>query len=146
MPRERINFTFHPRNMSLSLLIGFGFVRAVVACVILKNLDDCTSHCSCDKAEPPVLSRHLKNCSKALQSCNCSKLLSFNPDLPLDAILAVYHKFGLFSTYIHFIHCAGFTYRENIFSTKFVYFQTCTTVFICKDEYSCHKPYHSFLI
>ena len=35
MTRERISFTFDPRDMLLSLQMGFSFVRAAVACAIL---------------------------------------------------------------------------------------------------------------
>ena len=37
MTRERISFTFDPRDMLLSLQIGFSFVRAAVACAILER-------------------------------------------------------------------------------------------------------------
>ena len=37
MARERISFTFDPRDMLLSLQIGFSFVRAAVACAILER-------------------------------------------------------------------------------------------------------------
>ena len=36
MTRERISFTFDPRDMLLSLQMGFSFVRAAVACAILE--------------------------------------------------------------------------------------------------------------
>ena len=36
MTRERISVTFDPRDMLLSLHIGFSFVRAAVACSILE--------------------------------------------------------------------------------------------------------------
>ena len=35
--RERISFTFDPRDMLLSLQIGFSFVRAAVACTIVER-------------------------------------------------------------------------------------------------------------
>ena len=35
--RERISFTFDPRDMLLSVQIGFSFVRAAVACAILER-------------------------------------------------------------------------------------------------------------
>ena len=38
MKRERINFTFDPKYILLSLQMGFRFVRAAVACVILKRI------------------------------------------------------------------------------------------------------------
>ena len=37
MTRERISFTFDPRDILLSLQMGFSFVRAVVACAILER-------------------------------------------------------------------------------------------------------------
>ena len=40
MTRMRISFTFDPRNMLLSLRIGFSFVRAAVACAILESISD----------------------------------------------------------------------------------------------------------
>ena len=36
MTRERISFTFEPRDILLSLQMGFSFVRAAVACAILE--------------------------------------------------------------------------------------------------------------
>ena len=40
MTRERTSFTFDPRDMLLSLLMGFSFVRAAVACAILERTSD----------------------------------------------------------------------------------------------------------
>ena len=37
MTREHISFTFDPRDMLLSLQMGFSFVRAAVACAILER-------------------------------------------------------------------------------------------------------------
>ena len=37
MTRERTSFTFDPRDMLLSLEMGFSFVRAAVACAILER-------------------------------------------------------------------------------------------------------------
>ena len=37
MTRERISFPFDPRDMLLSLQMGFSFVRATVACAILER-------------------------------------------------------------------------------------------------------------
>ena len=37
MTRERISFTFDPRDMLLSLQMGFSFVRAAVTCSILER-------------------------------------------------------------------------------------------------------------
>ena len=38
MTRERIRFTFDPRDMLLSLQMGFSFVRIAVACAILERI------------------------------------------------------------------------------------------------------------
>ena len=38
MTRECISFTFDPRDMLLSLQIGFNFVRVAVACAILEKI------------------------------------------------------------------------------------------------------------
>ena len=37
MTRERTSFTFDPRDMLLTLQMGFSFVRAAVACAILER-------------------------------------------------------------------------------------------------------------
>ena len=37
MTRERISFTFDPRDMLLFVHIGFSFVRVAVACAILER-------------------------------------------------------------------------------------------------------------
>ena len=37
MTKEPISFTFDPRDMLLSLQMGFSFVRAAVACAILER-------------------------------------------------------------------------------------------------------------
>ena len=37
MTRERFSFTIDPRDMLLSLQMGFSFVRAAVACAILER-------------------------------------------------------------------------------------------------------------
>ena len=37
LTRKRISFTFDPRDMLLSLQMGFGFVRAAVACAFLER-------------------------------------------------------------------------------------------------------------
>ena len=45
MTRERISFTFDPRDMLLSLHIGFSFVRFALACAALERtpgFDDCS--------------------------------------------------------------------------------------------------------
>ena len=44
MTRERISFTFDPRDMLLSLQMGFSFVRAAVACAILERTSGWSHH------------------------------------------------------------------------------------------------------
>ena len=79
MTRERISFTFDPRDMLLSLQMGFSFVRAVVACAILERTSGLEP--SYETAAP----RYLK----------LDQLLSFYLYLSLDAIGTVCHQFGL---------------------------------------------------
>ena len=80
MTRDHISFTFDSRALlNLSLHIAFSFVRAAVAFSVLE--------------EPLVLSQWL---------------LFSGLDLPLNAIGAVGHKFGLLNTFLHFRLCAGF--------------------------------------
>ena len=93
MTRERISFTFDPRDMLLFLLIGFSFIKAEVACSILER-----TPCLDPSSETTAL-RYLK----------CVTVPSFCPfylDLPLDVIGAVCHQFSLLSTDLHLIPCA----------------------------------------
>ena len=79
MTREHISFTFDPRNMLLSLQIGFSFVRAAVACAILKRISS------------------LKPSSETT-ALGYLKLLALR--MPLSALC---HQFGLLSTDLHLI-------------------------------------------
>ena len=54
MIRERIIFTFDPRDMLISLHIGFSFVRAAVACAILERTS------SFEPSSAPIAPRYLK--------------------------------------------------------------------------------------
>ena len=54
MTRERISFTFDPRYMLLSFNIGFSFVRAAVACVILERTS------GFEPLSEPIAPRYLK--------------------------------------------------------------------------------------
>ena len=87
-----ISFTFDPRDMLLSLQIGFSFVRAAVVCSTLERISGWAI----------VLDTNM------FEACYSSRLLSCHFDLLLDAISTVYHLFGLFSTGLHHIPCAGF--------------------------------------
>ena len=40
MTREHVSVTFHPRDMLLSVHIGFKFVRAAMACAVLETAYD----------------------------------------------------------------------------------------------------------
>ena len=74
MTRERISFTFDPRDMLLSLQMGFSFVRAAVACAILERTSG---------LEPS------SECSKVLETCYSTQYLPFYLYLSLDAIRTV---------------------------------------------------------
>ena len=96
MTRERISFTFDLRDMSLSFQNGFSFVRATVTCAIFwENL-------SFKLLSETIAPRYLKLVTVP------SLLLSFHLDLPLNAIGAVCHYFGLLSTHLHHRLRAGF--------------------------------------
>ena len=73
MTGECISFTSDPRDMLLSLHIDFRFVRSAVACAILERTS---------ASEPQYE-------TKVLEASNSSGLLSFNLDLPLNAMDAV---------------------------------------------------------
>ena len=53
------------------------------------------------------------NCSNVFEACYNMQLLAFHLNLPLDAISAVCYQFGLFSTDLHLIPCAGFVETFN---------------------------------
>ena len=97
MTREHISFTFDPRDMFLSLQIGFSFVKAAVGCAILERTSG---------LEPSTETTALRY----------MKLVQY-PDsainLPQDAIGTVCHKSSLFSTDLHLIPCAGFIKTLN---------------------------------
>ena len=75
MTRELISFIYDPRDMLLSLQMGFGFVRAAVACAILERTS------GFEPSSERIAPRYLKLVS----------VLSFNHDFPLDAIGTVCH-------------------------------------------------------
>ena len=54
MTRERISFTFDPRDMLLSFQIGFCFVKAAVACSILERTS------GLGPSSETIVPRHLK--------------------------------------------------------------------------------------
>ena len=88
MTRERISCSFDPGDMSLCLHVGYSFVRAALACAILERTSPVEPQS--ETAAP----RRLK--------------LSLLTVTSLDAIGAVCHQFGLFSTYLFFAPCAAF--------------------------------------
>ena len=76
--------------------MGFSFVIAAVARVILETI--------------PGLAPSLETtiyCSKVLEACYRTQLLSFYPFLSLDAIGAVCHQFRLLGTDLHLILKTG---------------------------------------
>ena len=93
MTRECTSFTLDLRDKLLSLQIDSGYLRAAY-----ENLMRTSGF------EPS----HETIAPKVLEGCHCSKLLSFNLDLPRDAIGAVCHYISHFSTYFHIILCADF--------------------------------------
>ena len=95
MTRERISFIFDPRDMLLSLQMGFSFVRAAVDCAILERTS------GLEPSSETTAPRYLKLVASA-------QLLSFYLYLSLDAICAVRHQYGLLRTDLHLIPCAGF--------------------------------------
>ena len=100
MTRECISFTFEPRDMLLSLQIGFSFVRAAVACAIVERIS------GLEPSSETTAPRYL----------NLVTVPSFCPfylNLPLDAIGAVCHQFCLLSTDLYLISCAGFAETFN---------------------------------
>ena len=86
MTRERISSTFDPRDMLLSLQMGFSFVRAAVACAILERTSG---------LEPP---------SEATAP-GYLKLVTVPKFCPFTFIS---HQFGLLCNDLHLISCAGF--------------------------------------
>ena len=99
MIRERTSFTFDSRDMLLSVQSGFSLERIAVACAILERTSG--------------LTYHLNNCSEVLEACHGIQLLPFNLELPLVAIFAVCHQFGLLSTDPDIISCADFAETFN---------------------------------
>ena len=93
MTRERISFTFDPRDMLFSLQIGFSFVRAAVASAYLARISGLE----------PSSETTLQGISLLVYPA--SALLT---SLSLDAIGAVSHQFGRLGTDLHLIYCAGF--------------------------------------
>ena len=69
MTKERFSFTFDPRDMLLSLQIGFSFVRVAVACAILERIPGPSPE---------------KKCFEVLEACNGTRLLPFHIDLSLE--------------------------------------------------------------
>ena len=94
MTRERICFTFDPRDMLLSLQMGFSFVRATVACAILERTSDL------EPSSETTAPRYLK-------LVTVPNFCPFNLYLSLDAIDTVCHQLGLLRTYLQLIPCAG---------------------------------------
>ena len=90
MTKEHISFTFDPRDILLSLQMGFSFVKAAVACAIL------------------VRTSGLEPLPETTAPWYLNALLPLSLSLSLDAIGAVCHQFGLLGTGLHLIPCEGF--------------------------------------
>ena len=95
MTRERISFTFDPRDILLSLQMGFSFVRAAVACAILERTS------GLEPSSETTAPRYLK-------IVTVPNTCPFTFYLSLDAIGTVCHQFGLLCTDLHLKPCAGF--------------------------------------
>ena len=96
--RERISFTFDPRDMLLSLQMGFSFIRAAVACAILERTSGLQP--SSETTAPRYL--------KLVTVPNFCPFTFISLSLSLDAIGTVCHQFGLLRTDLHLIPCADF--------------------------------------
>ena len=86
--------------MWLYFQIGFSFIRVAVACSLRESL---------------VLSHFLKHLIQGMY-LKLMMVPRFHPylDLPLDAIGAVCHQFGILSTDLHLIPCADFVETFDI--------------------------------
>ena len=93
MTRKRTSFTFEPKDMLLSLQMGFSFVRAAMACAILERIF------GLEPSSEITAPRYLNDFYS-------TQLLPFY--LSLNAIGTVCHQFGLLGTDLHLIPCAGF--------------------------------------
>ena len=92
--RERISFTFDPRDMFLSLRMGFSFVRVAVACAILERTS------GLEPSSETTAPRYLK----------LATVPNFCPFtfISLWMSLALFVISGLLGTNLHLIPCAGF--------------------------------------
>ena len=90
MTRERISFTFDPRDMLLYLQMGFSFVRAAVARAILERTS------GLEPSSKTTAPRYLKLVA-------VPNFCPFYLYLSLDAIGAVFHPFGLLGTDLHLL-------------------------------------------
>ena len=79
MTRKRISFTFDPRDMLLSLQMGFSFVRAAVACAIPERT------CGLELSSETTAPRYLK-----LEACYRAQFLSLWMPLALFVISLVF--------------------------------------------------------
>ena len=95
--RGRINFTFDPSDMLLSLQIGLS-LRSAVACAILERIS------GLEPSSERNDTRYLKLVT--LPSSCPFTLISLSHSL--DDIGAVCHQFGLISTDCNLIPCACF--------------------------------------
>ena len=96
MTRERISFTFDPRDMLLFFHMGFSVVRAAVACSIPNRIS------GLEPSSETTAPRYLKLVIVP-NFCPFYLYLSL-----WDAIGAVCHQFGLLGTDLHLIPCEGF--------------------------------------
>ena len=102
MSRERISFTFDPRDMLLSLQMGFSFVRAAVTCAILERTS------GLEPSSETTAPRYLK----LVTVPNFCPFTFISLWIPL-ALYVI--SFYLLRTVLHLIPCAGFA--ETFYSS-----------------------------
>ena len=90
MTRERISFAFDPRDMLLSLQIGFSFVRAAVACALFERISGLEA-----ASETTALSY--------MKLVTVDSFCSFYLNLPLDALALFFISF-VFSALIPILY------------------------------------------
>ena len=95
MARERVSFTFDPREMLFSLQTGFGFVRAPVACAIVERTSE---------FEPSSQN----TAPRSLKVVTVPSVCPFYLLSPPEFFNNVCHHFGLLNTDLHLIPFAGF--------------------------------------
>ena len=95
MTKERISFTFDPRDMLFSLQMGFSFVRAAVASSVLERISSLES----------LSETTAPRCLKVVTVPRFRPFTLISLRMPLVLFC---HRIGLFGIDLHLIPCAGF--------------------------------------